>query len=232
MFNETRDAKARRRYRKRKRAEQEQETRRRITDALVELHGSVGPARTTVSEVAARAGVQRATVYRHFPDEPSMLAACSAHWAERNPFPDSSVWAAVRDPRRRLAVALGELYGFYERNERMLDNTTRDEPRVEALRPSMEAFRGYLRGAADVLVADRAPDGERAEILRAAVGHALSFTTWRSLSRQEKLARGDAIALMTGMIDSAARLARKPGGAAGTRRSDRRRLSRDTEESS
>src|SRR5512134_1449821 len=97
-----------RRYRKRRRAALEEETRRRITEAAVELHGTIGPARTTVSAVADRAGVQRATVYRHFPDEESLFAACSAHWAMLNPPPDPGSWDEP-DPDRRLAVALEQL---------------------------------------------------------------------------------------------------------------------------
>lgn len=190
-----------RKYRKKKRAEQEAETRRRIAEALVELHGSVGPARTTVSEVAEQAGVQRATVYRHFPDEAAMFAACSAHWAEQNPFPDAGTWAAIENPGRRLRTALSELYAFYSRTERMLDNTTRDEPRVEALRPSMEAFREYLRAAADVLRRGRKPEGDNERVLTAALGHALAFSTWRSLVAEAGLDREQAVKLMAGMIE-------------------------------
>ena len=99
-------------YRKRRRAEQEEETRLRITEAAVDLHGSVGPARTTVSAIAERAGVQRATVYRHFPDEEALFAACSSHWAALNPPPDPAAWAEIADPDERLRRALSELYSL------------------------------------------------------------------------------------------------------------------------
>ena len=88
-----------RRYRKRRRAELEDETRRRITEAAVELHGTVGPARTTISAVAERAGVQRATLYRHFPDEEALFDACSSHWAAQHPLPDLADWAGCRRSR-------------------------------------------------------------------------------------------------------------------------------------
>jgi len=192
-----------RKYRKRKRAEAEQETRRRIAQALVDLHGSVGPARTTVQAVAERAGVQRATVYRHYPDEPAMFAACSAHWAAENPFPQPKPWTAIRDAGERARTALSELYAFYGRNERMLSNTTRDEALVPALRPSMEAYRACLGAALEAIVCGRSERGARRRLLRAAVSHALSFRTWQSLVREQGLSDEEATALMTRLTDAA-----------------------------
>src|SRR4029453_13946377 len=116
-----------RQYQQRKRAEQQDETRLRITEATVDLHGSVGPSRTTVSAVAERAGVQRATVYRHFPDERALFAACSAHWRAPNPRPDPASWAAMEDPQARTRRALAELYAYYGRTEQMLANLIRDQ---------------------------------------------------------------------------------------------------------
>ncbi|MHC4958475.1 MAG: TetR/AcrR family transcriptional regulator [Planctomycetota bacterium] len=183
-----------RKYEKSRRAELEEATRLRITKALVALHGTLGPARTTIQAVAAKAGVQRATVYRHFPDEPAMFAACSAHWAEKNPLPDPAAWADVGQ-RRRIPVALGELYAFYARNERMLGNVFRDATLVEAMAPAVQALRGYLAAAADVLAGDDATP-----VARAAVAHALAFTTWRSLVRENGLSADAAVALMAGLI--------------------------------
>ncbi len=154
---------SRRPYRKRRRAELEEETRRRITEAAVELHGTLGPARTTVSAIAERAGVQRATVYRHFPDERSLFDACSSHWNAANPRPDLARWAADEDPDARLRVALSELYGWYDRTEYMLDTVTRDAAVVEAL---------------------RAPAARAAEWLEAAV------TSWPRAVRATSAARG------------------------------------------
>ena len=133
-------------YRKRRRAEQEEETRLRITEAAVDLHGSVGPARTTVSAIAERAGVQRATVYRHFPDEEALFAACSSHWAALNPPPDPTVWAQIADPDERLRRALSELYSWYGDNRQMLANTSRDRPLVPAMRRRGGGVRPLLRG--------------------------------------------------------------------------------------
>ena len=97
-------------YRKKRRAQLEEETRRRITESAVELHGSVGPARTSMSAVAERAGVRRSTLYRHFADEGALFEACSAHWAAANPPPDLSAWAEVEDPDERLRTALADRY--------------------------------------------------------------------------------------------------------------------------
>src|SRR5215204_7226642 len=106
-------------YRKKRRAELEAETRRRITESAVELHGTVGPARTSMSAVAERAGVRRSTLYRHFPDEHALFAACSSHWSAANPPPDIGAWADVADPDERLAAALAELYAYSARTETM-----------------------------------------------------------------------------------------------------------------
>src|SRR5215217_4176858 len=113
-------------YRKRRRAELEAETRLRITEAAVHLHGSIGPARTTISAVAERAGVQRATVYRHFANEEALFEACSSHWMAQHPLPDPAAWATIQDPDERLRVALGELYDWYDHGDYMLEKTTRD----------------------------------------------------------------------------------------------------------
>jgi AcrR family transcriptional regulator len=192
---------SKRRYRKRQRATQEEETRRRITEATVELHGSVGPARTTVSAIAERAGVQRATVYRHFPDEPALFTACSSHWLAAHPLPDLKCWSAIRDPEERLQVALRELYSWFERGEYMLEKTTRDAPVVAALQPAMAASAKWFEAAADVLMRGRERRGARRRRTRAAVGHALAFATWRSLAREQGLAQAEAVELMCELVE-------------------------------
>ncbi|MGH2981591.1 MAG: TetR/AcrR family transcriptional regulator, partial [Solirubrobacterales bacterium] len=124
---------AKRRYTKRERARQEEETRLRITEATMKLHRTVGPANTTVSEVARLAGVGRMTVYNHFPTDAKLIEACSTHWITLNPLPDSGAWAAIEDPQQRLAVALGELYEWYGNTEDMMGKVIRDAPIVPAL---------------------------------------------------------------------------------------------------
>src|SRR3954462_4237513 len=114
-------------YRMRRRAELEEETRRRITESTVALHEELGPARTTVSAVAERAGVRRSTVYRHFPDEEALFNACSSHWRAANPPPEPSAWGAIEDPGERTVPALRELYAFSGRTEAMFASLLRDE---------------------------------------------------------------------------------------------------------
>jgi AcrR family transcriptional regulator len=182
-------------YTKTRRAELEQQTRERITEAAVELHGSLGPAQTTISAIAQRADVQRATVYRHFPDEQSLFAACSAHWRAQNEPPDLAAWAAIRDPANRLAVVLSELYAWYARTHQMLELLTRDLPLVPALQTQFR-LPGYLDAAADVLLAGRPGRGAARRRARAALGHAVAFETWLSLVRQQGLTSAEAIRLM------------------------------------
>src|SRR5437763_12867480 len=106
-------------YRKKRRAELEAQTRLRITESAVALHSTLGPAQTSMSAVAERAGVRRSTLYRHFPDEAALFDACSADWAAANPLPDLARWATIASPGMRLQTALSELYDFYERTEGM-----------------------------------------------------------------------------------------------------------------
>lgn len=192
-----------RKYRKRRRAEREDETRRRITEAAVELHGSVGPARTTISAVAERAGVQRATLYRHFPDEETLFDACSSHWASEHPLPDLAVWAAITDPEERLRVALSELYAWYESGQEMLERTTRDAALVPAMRSAVERMGSWYAEAIATLVRGRPERGARRRRVEAAVGHAVSFATWRSLARDQGLSDAEAVGLMHGLVELA-----------------------------
>src|SRR3954471_8387128 len=104
-------------YTMRRRAERQAETRRRIVAAAVELHGTVGPALTNTSMVAERAGVQRHTLYAHFPDERSLYLACSGLAMERDPLPDAEPWQGIPDRRERLCVGLQAIYEWYGRNE-------------------------------------------------------------------------------------------------------------------
>jgi len=191
-------------YRMKRRAELEAQTRLRITQSAVALHGTLGPARTSISAIAEHAGVRRSTVYRHFPDEAALFAACSSHWLAANPPPDLSRWQAVEDPDERLLTALEELYAHYRRTERMRENVLRDEDSVPSVRKSLAGYHAYLAAAADVLSRGRGLRGASARRVRAAVAHSLAFTTWRSLAREQGLADREAAELMGRLVAAAA----------------------------
>ena len=194
-----------RQYRKRKRAESEEGTRRRITEAAVKLHGTIGPAKTTVSGIAREAGVQRATVYRHFPDEDAIYAACTSHYNALHPPPDIDAWTAIADPDERLRTALSEIYAFYGETHEMLESTGRDADRVPAVAQAVGAMAAYLEAAKTILVRGRPERGRVRDRVAAAIGHALAFPTWRSLVEEQGLGEGDAVELMTGLVSAANR---------------------------
>lgn len=181
-----------RKYELKRRAETVAETRRKIVEAAVDLHGTVGPARTTLSAIADRAGVQRQTLYRHFPDERSLLRACSGLWEEQHPLPDPSGLHAIPSAEDRLRAALTGLYAFYEAGEAMLSNVVRDaavhEPTAETAQRHMAPLRELREVLAEVVVP---PGGSpRTE---AALDLVLDFTTWQSLVTRSGLARDEAV---------------------------------------
>jgi AcrR family transcriptional regulator len=199
----SREMQPKRKYELKKRAEQMGETRRRITEAAIELHGSVGPSRTTLSAVAEKAGVERRTLYRHFPNEADLFAACSAHYFTANPWPDLGGWRAIRDPQERLERALDELYAYYERTEPMFSNVLRDAEVVDFARDAVAPLDTYLEEAAEVLVTGRRARGRRRQLLEGALRHVLAFSTWRSLTANG-IGRSDAAQLMSALVEGAA----------------------------
>jgi AcrR family transcriptional regulator len=193
-----------RRYQLRKRADAMEATRLRITEAAVELHGSIGPARTTMTAVAERAGVQRQTVYRHFANEEELLLACSGHFATLHPWPDASRWAEIADPAERLRDALDALYAWYETTEDIWTHVLRDETLVAAVGPALQPFRAYLDDAARALAAGWGARGKRRTMLLAAARHAVDFQTWRSLARDGGVNRAGVVELASAMVSRAA----------------------------
>jgi AcrR family transcriptional regulator len=189
-----------RQYRMKRRAEQEAETRQRITESAVALHGSLGPAQTSVSAIADRAGVQRSTVYRHFPDEEALFGACSQHWAERNPPPNIGRWAEIGDPEERLSVALEELYGYYRRTGGMIEKLLRDEAAVPVVAELFAPFHQLLDLAADTLMQGRGLRGGARARVRAALGHAVAFSTWQELTGPQGLDDEGAAQLMHRLV--------------------------------
>jgi AcrR family transcriptional regulator len=198
----SRETPPRRKYELKKRADEMARTHRRITEAAIELHGTAGPSRTTLSEVARRAGVERRTLYRHFPNEADLFAACSSHYFTANPPPDLGTWRAIPDPQERLERALDELYAYYERTEPMLRNVLRDAELVDLARDAVAPLQAYLDDAAEILTAGRRARGRRRQLLTGALRHALAFSTWRSLTTGG-LGRADAAGLMTALVEAA-----------------------------
>lgn len=158
------------------------QTRRRILQATVALHEEVGPAATTISAIAARAGVQRLTVYRHFPDAADLIDACSAHWSEAHPLPDPARWGGLPDPRDRVRSALGDLYRYYREGEPMLAAVLRDEAEVPPLAKVMVPWWEYLQEVAGTLAAGWGTDAATQRRLRAATALLVRFESWRALA--------------------------------------------------
>jgi AcrR family transcriptional regulator len=183
-------------YTLRRRAEQQAETRRRMVEAAVDLHSSVGPALTTFSMVAERAGVQRHTLYAHFPDERSLYLACSGRVFERDPPPDAGPWRKIADRQERLRVGLSAIYGWFERNADLAACVLRDAEYHPLTKEIFDLrFGPYMTAYQEVL-------GTRLDVKqRAVLGLALSFFTWRTLARDGGLKRKAAVDAMVGTIE-------------------------------
>src|ERR671910_3837984 len=189
-----------RKYEMKRRPGQMQNPRRRITEAAVELHQTVGPARTTVSAIADKAGVQRHTYYAHFPELKDLYQACTAHYLERNPLPDPSRWVEICDPEERLRVALSEVYAYYAGNEAMLTNVLRDMPFDPVLQENNVLLFRHWEAMRETIADAFEASGERRETLLGAIALALELQTWRTLVGQQGLEDDRAVELMVGMV--------------------------------
>jgi AcrR family transcriptional regulator len=169
-------------YTLKRRAESKDLTRERIVAAAMVLHEEVGPKETTISAIAERAGVQRLTVYRHFPDETALFHACTSHWLSLNPPPSFDVWGSVADPEKRCRAALLVLYRYYRRTRRMWAVSHRDEAEVVAMQEPMAQFRAYLDSIRDDLLKALAPGKRERCAIAATLKHVLQFATWASLA--------------------------------------------------
>lgn len=192
-----------RKYTLQRRAASQEETRQRIVEATAALHEEVGPARTTVTDIARRAGVQRLTVYNHFPQEAELFAACGDHWVTQNPPPDPTAALAIADPAERVRAVLGPLYRWYRGTARMNEHLQRDR----LLMPSLDAAirirtDHHFLGLGDALASGLSPAGGSAQRVRAAVSLALDFWTWRRLAGQG-MSDDDAADLMVDAVRAA-----------------------------
>ena len=194
-----------RKYEQRLRAERQDETRRRITEATAALHQEIGPAQTTISAIAERAGVERLTVYRHFPDEGELLQACQQHFRAQHPLPDPALWADMSAPAERLRMALVALYAYYRDTEAMTSNILHDAPLIPGLAAILAGRNAYFVALHAALASDWHVAGKAQELLSAAIGHALDFETWRSLARRQRLSDEQAVTLMLRLATSLVR---------------------------
>lgn len=188
-------------YRKKRRADSQAETRQRIIDAAIALHQSIGPAATTISDVAERAGVGRVTVYRHFPDEMTLSRACSGHYFTTYPFPDPNAWAAIPDARERLRTGLRVVYAYHRTTEAMISHVLADARG----HPVMAPYHAHWRRVVEVLAEPFTARGRQAKLVRAAVALALSFDAWRLLVREQRLPEDEAVGLMVRLVGDCTR---------------------------
>lgn len=178
------------------RARRQRETRQRIVDAAIDLHQTIGPARTTFGDIAERAGVGRVTVYRHFPDEPALAAACSGHYFATHPMPDPATWRSIADREERLRTGVRETLSWWGANAPMMGHVLADARD----HPVMAPFHRHWDGAVEALCAGSGARGRRRTRLRAAVALALSFDTWRTLVGERGLSVDEACDLLVAAV--------------------------------
>jgi len=189
-----------RKYQLKQRAQQQDETRQRIVEAAVHLHETLGPAHTSISAIAEQAGVERLTVYRHFPDEQTLFTACTGHYLAANPLPEPSDWMQIADPETRLSVALTEIYAYHQRTERMQFASARDLPDLPAMQRVLEPYFVYMEQVRDGLAEAWGSQGRQNARLRAVLAHMLDFRTWYDFVRQRHLSNDELIALMVQFV--------------------------------
>jgi len=185
-------------YTLKKRAEQQAETRQRIVDAAIELHTEIGPAKTTFSMVAEKAGVQRHTLYAHFPDERALVMACSGHMQEQSPPPDAAAWRGIKDRRERLTAGLGEIYRWFEKHAQLLSSVLRDAEHYALVREVSQLRYGPAIGLWHEVLGTGLKDKQHAML-----NVALSFYTWRTLTRDSGLKTSAAVTAMVDTIERA-----------------------------
>lgn len=183
-----------------------EETRQRITAAAFELHATIGPSRTTISAIADRAGVQRHTVYAHFPDLDALYLACTEHGMRVTGMPAAGPWSDIEDPADRLDVGLRDLYDWYAANETMLRNVLHDVDPMAPVPTEPDLFEIRMADLHATLAdgwVDRVGGGDGAQGRRAAleavIWHAIAFETWRSLT-STGLSTAQAIGLLVAVV--------------------------------
>lgn len=203
--------KKKRTYRMAERAKAQDETRTRIVEAAVHLHEKLGPASTPISAIAERAGVQRLTVYRHFPDDAALFAACTSHWGALHPPPDAALWQRIADPTARFAAAVAAHYAYFSGTKGMWTVAYRDRGQVPAIQPVLAGFDDHLDAVAQSLAAAFDAKGAAARRLAMTAGHALAFATWSDLDRRG-LSDAEKTRLACAWLEGAHSFSRSPTG--------------------
>ena len=188
-------------YRMDRRAQKQAETRRRIVEATMLLHEEIGPRATTISAIADRAGVQRLTVYNHFPDETAVFQACTSHWLSLNPPPDPAAWGSIADPMARFRAAISALYEYFSGTRKMWRVAFRDVDDVPALQAPMREVASQMTGIASELVAAFGTASAQPK-LAPTIRHCLHFLTWSNLEEQS-LSDEEKIDLVCSWVDGA-----------------------------
>jgi AcrR family transcriptional regulator len=190
-----------RRYELRRRAESQAGTRRKIVEATVHLHEKLGPRATTISAIAEQAGVQRLTVYRHFPDDTALFAACSSHWLAQHPLPDPAIWRSIAEWRPRCRAGLAAVYTYYRRNDGMLASVFRDAD-LPAMQAPMQGFAGFYRQTREDLLEAAPPALARSKPFAETIRHALAFATWQGLA--DRFTDGEMVNLVMAWLEGIA----------------------------
>lgn len=171
-----------RKYQLRKRAEGLDATRERIVDATAALHYEQGVVATSYVQIAERAGVGPATVYRHFPTLGSLVEACGAHVYEaiQPPQPENAptVFAGLGTRQQRLERLVAELDAFYDRGAVNLGVAARDRDRV----PELDAGLRQVEAGVEALVREALGAGSSEAEIRLMTALA-DVSVWRSLKR-------------------------------------------------
>jgi AcrR family transcriptional regulator len=190
-------------YNLKARAEKHAETHRALARAASELHHTVGPSRTTISAIAERAGVQRLTVYRHFPNDEAIFTACTAYSFSVDPPPNPDTWTGIEHPEKRLRRALGECYRYYRKKRQLLANLYRDAE-MPVVAAALQRRRAMLRHAQEILQAGWRVSSSRGRFFAATLAHSLEFSTWLSLTEEQGLTDSEAIELAVRLVNAAA----------------------------
>ncbi|MGD9390702.1 MAG: helix-turn-helix domain-containing protein [Thioalkalispiraceae bacterium] len=192
-----------RKYQQKARAEQARETHQQILEAAVKLHEQLGPANTSIKAIAEQAGVQRLTVYRHFPDDASLFEACTAHWLSQHPPPSVADAGELPDHQTRTEKTLLAVYRYYRQTERMWTVAYRDVDEVAALHVPMGRVEAYFDQMRDELLDAWTLKAGSKKLFSLTLRHGLRFSTWRAL-KAEKLSDKKILELVMGWLICAA----------------------------